>query len=579
MSGEEEDDDMMSMDTTNDREEVELRIAELLRRVEDCKDPATGEISVPRIVELVGLNIIHPENRLEWSNPMDEHGEKKTGKSAIDAASNNFFRTVLGLSNDLSRYDPRLQKFFLNVRHMGFSASFECTNPETAAHIDRLFLFQNKIAQVLTGFYDLELCCDERSYAERRKNNKLEDTSRRFVTGMSRTLAFTEDTKWSDWQMVQCALTQIITEENYKVHQGYIWEKHYKKKTIPVIFEGEYVCSHPQCGKKESFHDLESVPGRKNHVFRRLELPVEDECVYTHTYRKKCTIERFVADQCAFNKNINLWAKLYCKGSKGVAEKMAHELNMSSEHDIPRLKTTPGIQSFSDGVLDVVTRKWYPYKCECHHRFDGQNSVEFSLARGYELNSPPRVRRFMTEEGYVDHAFELEFVGDEGNFREYDYVPSDHCPEVCKRCGAGMCPANKVAVLYHDSPVDIARVWDQMMGDELDASMYTCKRCTKPMDHEDHQPGIGFGYANGHPFQPLANDFTKCEACLRLYSEGREDDMPENGFPEEHEIHQPMCRMCFQQPLKATLPHRNHRHHRPFSASVAAPWTSSPSSA
>ena len=93
--------------------------------------------------------------------------------------------------------------------------------------------------------------------------------------------------------------------------------------------------------------------------------------------------------------------------------------------------------------------------------------------------------------------------------------------------------------------MNIASVWQDMMGNPVDCSMHKCKSCGQCVSHDDHQPGISCGYENGHVFQPRADDFTKCETCYRLYLENAEADMPEDGYPEEHEIHQPIVPIVF----------------------------------
>ena len=141
----------------------------------------------------------------------------------------------------------------------------------------------------------------------------------------------------------------------------------------------QYVCAH--CGKPEDEHCNNSVRDRKNHVFKRLTVPMTDARsimsdqnsglvvqIPTPCYEPLMDENGRVFDLTDFlykltHESFSMWMSSTSKIQNIESVVKAVQQNQKSAS---RLKADPGVFGFEDGIWHAKECRWFPYICECH---------------------------------------------------------------------------------------------------------------------------------------------------------------------------------------------------------------------
>ena len=479
-------------------------------------------VSYNLVCTALGLTVSDGDNNVHVH--CEETQKELKGFDAIQYCIYKKYTKFNELYSMLADSDPELDSHPLHGGH-GDSGAITTTNPETGMRLEQLFLILKGCEDFLGSFDTLRYGCNDELYHEwQSMNHKMVWHDAYNRTNNMRTARG----KLNGPGVVLHNCEQEILKNDYRKRGDELFCPVVIKFKRPVIWRGEYVCE--QCGRPESEHPKEAdVSLKKDHVFRRLAIPVRGSETRTLAYKRYKKISKFV-DWVVRpeRKSLNQLSKDNLK----CVENVTHRIMTCSSKHVEDLVVEPGLYVFEDYTIfggarvNKATGKmsnsrvqiWPNHGCTCHEHwsytgFTSTGAAYETTAYGIPIEELPR---------RVLHNHEQRWAIKIGNEEEkvYDSIPSDNRPSRCASCGAGYAPKHVCAVKYFEGVYfDHATLLKQMVGPHADT---TCAHCGKACDDDDHIPEC--------TFHPSPFDYNTCHHC---------------GNAWDADVHKPVCRIKF----------------------------------
>ena len=349
------------------REEL---LAYIRNRFESVRSMWDGEHMQPLIQDMCDfLSLTRTaQNEIQFSSP--DSDKVLSGNDAIREAVRVFNISFFDVLDEYKKYDSALCE---HVWLGGSSMELNSNTDGLKEMIYRVFCFVHGAHHSLLAYRtSLAMACSSEGYDSLPEQAR---SDRWLAACFSHKLTELEKRIKPAQFILATAITRLREGEDghsYLLKGNQVFRRKKIPKTMPVMYEGEYICS--ECGEPESEHSLTgSVRDRRDHVFKPMEVPLgfvdettgkmKPHMLFTHSYEKYKSVKELLEDVC--DPDIEL--AMHTASMSGPQTLSFVEARLCSMPSVPKLSPRRGFIGFNDGSWDVEACTFYGNECTCNN--------------------------------------------------------------------------------------------------------------------------------------------------------------------------------------------------------------------